>query len=565
MFRRKITSFIFVTLCLAGHISAQSQSRQTAATPAGTATVSGVVMLKGSAVRGVTVALTPMLASGSWDQSAARRTRTDDGGRFQFTGLPAGRYVVGALAPGYVSPSDYSFGPLGKNLNLSDGENVENLELELKRGGVITGKVTDSNGNPATEEYVSLMKLNEQGKPQPYSHPAGVFGFSTDDRGVYRVFGLPAGRYLVSVGFTQRENSIMLTTRRAFYAQTFHPDTTNESKAKVVEVSEGFEATGIDIATEGVKKTYDIFGRVFDAESGQGVAGLQLGFGVVSQGSNNIGPWGAGGQRTNSQGEFHMPGILPGKYAVFAQTEYDSEFHSEPVMIEIADGDVTGVEIKLRRGASINGVAVIEGVNDPAVTSKLSQLQLGFTIASDSLTAPRGGNVKINPDGKFRVNGMKPGKVTVSTYGPAARGFSILRIERDGGSLGNVIEIAPGDRTINARLVLGYGAAAIRGQVKFAGGSPPPDITFTVYAQKLDDGRRIGSGGGLDARGQFLIEGMMPGEYELRLRVNSRTFGGEVPPLIRARAESFSQRISVGAGETQAVIAFDLSQKEGNQ
>ncbi len=220
MFRVKIKTFVFLTLCLSSHIWAQMQSRQTGAPTVGTSAVSGLVKLKGSAVRGVTVALTPMLA-GSWDQNSTRRTTTDDGGRFNFNGLPAGRYVVGALAPGFVSPSDYSYGPLGKNLTLSDGESVENLELELKRGGVITGKVTDSNGNPATEENVSLMRLNEQGKPQQYNHPAGFFGFSTDDRGIYRIFGLPGGRYLVSVGFAQRENSITLTTRRAFFNRHF--------------------------------------------------------------------------------------------------------------------------------------------------------------------------------------------------------------------------------------------------------------------------------------------------------------------------------------------------------
>ncbi len=332
----------------------------------------------------------------------------------------------------------------------------------------------------------------------------------------------------------------------------------------MVEVSEGFEATGIDIATEGIRKTYDIFGRAFDAESGQGIVGLLVGFGAVSKSSNNVGAWGNFGHRTNSQGEFHLPGILPGKYAVFVETDNDSEFHCEPAMIEIGNSDVTGVEVKLRRGALINGLAVVEGMNDPSVTAKLSQLQLGFTTASDSVTAPRSGGVKIKPDGSFRINGVKPGKVTIRTYGQA-RGFSILRIERDGVSQDTGIDVAANDRIVNVRLVLGYGTSAVRGQVKIAGGQLPPDIAISVYLQRLDDSRRVGTGGAVDTRGQFLIEGVIPGEYELRLNVTSRSFSEDILATIRAKAESFRQRISAGAGETQAVIALDLGQKEGNQ
>jgi hypothetical protein len=452
---------------------------------------------------------------------------------------------------------------MGKNLTVSDGENVDNLGFELKRGGVITGRVTDSNGNPIAEESVSLMKLDAQGKPQGYTAPGGFYGFVTDDRGVYRIFGLPEGSYLVSVGFAQRENSVTMTMMRTFYARIFHPGVTDQSRAKVVEVSEGSETSGIDIVTEGVRKTYDVFGRVFDVESGQGVAGLEVGYGPVSKTTNNIGPWATGGQRTDSQGAFHIPSVLPGKYAVFARTDYESEFDCEPVMIEIADGDVNGVEIKLLRGATINGLAVVEGVNDPAVTAMLTQLQIRFNVKSAALNPPRGGNVKINPDGGFRVNGMKPGRVFVSIFGPAARGFTLLRVERDGASQGPVFDIAAGERSVNVRLVFGYGKSMVRGQIK--GAEQLPTVGFMVFLQKPDGGGGIGRGGAVDARGQFLIEDVIPGEYELKLVATSRTAGAEVPPVIRAKAENFRQRISVGAGETPAIIVFDLGQREGSQ
>jgi hypothetical protein len=169
--------------------------------------------------------------------------------------------------------------------------------------------------------------------------------------------------------------------------------------------------------------------------------------------------------------------------------------------------------------------------------------------------------VKINPDGSFRVNGMRPGKVSVSVTGPASRGFSLLRVERDGTSQGNEFEIAAGERTVNVRLVIGYGTSTIRGQMKVVGGPLPPGVMPCASLKKLDDGRTAGRGGCVDARGQFLIENVIPGEYELRLYINSE----DIPPLIRAKVESFRQRVIAGAGETQATVVFDLGQREGNQ
>src|SRR5262245_30597702 len=365
MDRLKFIAFV-IGLVIPFQAAAQSKSKKT---PAATATITGIVVLKGSGVRNVTVALTQINSNGSWNQNSTQQTKTDGGGRFQFTGLPAGQYLAGALVPGYVSPSDTSFGPIGKRINLSEGENAENIELELIRGGVITGRVADSGGNPIAEEVVSLLKMDERGKPQPYYHPVGSFGFSTDDRGIYRIFGLPAGRYLVGAGFDLREGSITMTTRRAFYPRTYHPDKADESQATVVEITEGLEVTGVDILIERIRKTYDILGRVLDAGTGQGVSGLEVGYGTLSK-NNSVGRMGGGSRPSNEQGEFILHNLLPGKYGIFARLESDSDYYSETSMIEIAEEGISGVDVKLRRGASIKGIAVLEGVSDPVVRAK---------------------------------------------------------------------------------------------------------------------------------------------------------------------------------------------------
>src|SRR5262245_31362019 len=141
---------------------------QTGAAKPGKATITGRVTLNGEPAPNVVVALQSPPGPAA---SPGIRVRTDGAGQFRFTGVTAGRYVLGALAPGFISPSDQSYGPQGTLIAVSEGENMDGLSIELKRGGAIAGRVTDSRRRPIAEEYVVLMKLDEQGRPRPLYDP----------------------------------------------------------------------------------------------------------------------------------------------------------------------------------------------------------------------------------------------------------------------------------------------------------------------------------------------------------------------------------------------------------
>src|SRR5215510_9781764 len=258
---------------------------QTGAVKPGTATVSGRVTLNSEPVANVVVALqNPPGPS----PSPGIRVRTDGAGQFRFTGVTAGRYVLGALAPGFISPSDQSYGPQGALITISEGENMEGVSIELKRGGAIAGRVTDSRRRPIVEEGVVLMRLDEGGRPQFLNSPMNTFLNVTDDRGYYRIFGLPAGRYLVSVGRGPQGFS-STAGRRIIYPQTFHPDATEESKAEVIELSEGGEAAGVDIAVAETKRAYLVSGRIVDAETGKPVTEMSLSYVIVMENGRSSG------------------------------------------------------------------------------------------------------------------------------------------------------------------------------------------------------------------------------------------------------------------------------------
>jgi protocatechuate 3,4-dioxygenase beta subunit len=543
---------------------------QAAESKAGTATVSGRVTLKSEPARGVMV----ILQAQNQGPSNSPRARTDESGRFHFTGLPAGRYSVSALAPGYASPDDSNFpGMRGKTLNLTDGEKVENVDIEIKRGGVIAGRVTDSQGRPVIEERVNLSKLDANNQPRGAFYYTQNFDmYQTDDRGLYRIYGLPEGRYLVSFGYAESPGSAVVTLRREFYPRVFYPNATNESEAKVIEVSEGSEATNIDITVPDPKQTHDVYGRVVDAGSGQPVAGVEVVLGGVTKDGKYAGGYSGSGARSGPNGEFRLFGVLPGKCAILARPDEPSGggFISDPVIVDVGEDTVTGVEVRVRQGASISGVVVIEGTNEPKIQSKLSQVSLSAFVRSTGQgppAPPTMGFARVNADGSFRISGLQSGKVAISMTGsPDTRGLAIARIERNGAPASEGIEVEAGEQVTGVRVVLVYGTLAIRGEFRIVGGAAPAGYRFYATARRVDQPAQNQSGAEIDARGQFVIENLPPGEYEIGVTPFFYPDGQPLSQEIRRLISSVKERVVLSGGNQQSVmLVVDLSRKEGDR
>src|SRR5262245_35949878 len=570
-------SILFLTFAFHS-IQAQGQPQRTE-TSAGTATVSGRVTLKGEPARGVTVLLLEQRANAN----NSPRDKTDESGRFRFTGLAAGRYSISALAPGYSSPGASAMDRGGQALKVAEGEKIENISLELRRGGVIAGTVTDSQGRPVVEEMVKLSKLSKDGKPQGSGFYTMNFEmYRTDDRGAYRIFGAPEGRYLVSVGLDQRERAIGVTSYRVFYPRAYYPGVDSETEAKVVEVSEGSEATDVDIKLPEPKQTCEISGQVVDADTGQPVAGVEVVIGSLNPDGTPSGGWTGNGEKSGANGEFRLTGVFPGRFGLFvspgnnfaptargARNEAGADgFLSEPVILNVED-DVAGIQIKVRQGASISGVAVIEGTNDPKILSKLSQVNIYTSVMvgnRNSFTMASGGVGRINSDGGFRVRGLQAGKVMFSAGESLnTRGLVLTRIEHNGTTMRDGIEIEAGQHLTGVRLVLAYGTLKLRGELKIVGGAAPDGLRFRVVARRVDQTPQ-GQNADVDALGQFLFENLLPGEYDVGAFPSSNPTSGQLDPQIMRLIFSLKERVVVTGDNTQPVVlVLDLSRKEGNR
>src|SRR5258705_79479 len=314
-----------------------------------------------------------------------------------------------------------------------------------KPTGSISGRVTDAENKPVVEERVSLQLVDENGAPSRFGSAVSSNDqmYQTDDRGVYRIYGLAGGRYKVGVGYDASDGVIHGGRRR----RTFYPDVNDQSKGAIVELKEGGEANNIDIKVGSATQAYAVSGHVIDAETGLPIARAGVRFMVVRR---DQGPPTPGfGLQADDQGEFSFDGLASGHYSDLATSEYyEGNFYGDPVNFEVVDHNVSGLELKAILGLSVSGVVVADGVTTKDLLAMLPGLRISARAAPGANSqVPPGGSSIVAPDGSFQVNGLRPGRVSIDAYAsaPTYTRPSIARIEHDGIGVNQGFDIQQSD------------------------------------------------------------------------------------------------------------------------
>ena len=121
-------------------------------------------------------------------------TTTDPDGIFESSNLDRRAYFINASAPGYTTR------PRDPDSTQSTYYRVGDLvTIVLLKGGVITGSVTTSGAEPVVGVRVRAQMIRD-GNGQSSRYGAAIIDRLTDDRGVYRIYGLPTGTYIVMAG-----------------------------------------------------------------------------------------------------------------------------------------------------------------------------------------------------------------------------------------------------------------------------------------------------------------------------------------------------------------------------
>ncbi|HSE17133.1 MAG TPA: carboxypeptidase-like regulatory domain-containing protein [Pyrinomonadaceae bacterium] len=522
---RYLPPVLLTILSLSTLLWAQTPVRQSAKAPR--ASVSGRVTIKEKGAAGVVVALrkSDYLNPSEPFQSA----KTDQDGYYRIANVAPGSYEISPSAPSYV-PADTNQ-PNRKSVLITEDENVENINFSLVRGGVITGRVTDADGRPVIQQGVFFYRAEAfERQQQTPSQPVFVTtSAQTDDRGIYRAFGLAAGRYKVASGLSDDIYNASFVGARSSYKHVFHPDVSDQAKATVIEVVEGTEAANVDITLGRAMQTFSVAGRVVDGEKGSPIPNIRLGLRrTVGRRLDFAGT----STTTNSQGDFVVEGLIPGKYGFFLFQNQSGPMRLESVTFDIIDQDLTGLTVKFVQGGSVSGVVVLETENK-TVQAKLSTLQLQAYV-SNADGSPPGSSTssRIAPDGSFLLSGLPAGRVNMmigSNTPFPLMGFNIARIERDGVATPQGMEIKDGEQLTGVRVVVVYGSATLRGVVNIENGTLPEGGRIFIRLVKLGENASNMRPPQVDARGRFLAEGIQPGTYEVQASVAlPRTLGRTV-------------------------------------
>lgn len=492
------------------------------------------------------------------DGSISRNThkaRTDGEGRYQITNLPPGRFVVTAASKAFVMATANPQNNEPKMVTLDAGESRENVDFALVRGGVITGQVTDAEGRPVIAHHVRLSHIVVTPDGQSHLQNRGGLLNSqiTDDRGVYRIYGIPAGNYAISV---EGENRYF----RDSYPQIFYPGTPDEKQAKAIPVKAGEEVTGINFRLGVKRKTYEAIGRVIESDSGKPVPNIRVSCHKIHEEGSEDNEGGYGDGQVDQQGNFRLTGLNRGKYScrVHAGWMEATDFYTEPTTFQVRDEDVSGIEIKALRGGTVSGVSIIEGSNDAATKAKLSRIMIYASAVPEERqedhTQPSSHHqTTLRPDGTFLLTGVAPGKVTLHVNSLGDRSISLIRIEQGGAPIEESFKLAKGEKITDVRLIFAVGTGAIRGQVQPTSRPQTVGETYRIQARLQGNKTGVWFNNLVDDKGRFELTSLPAGEYELQLNGVVQLPDGSRRMMVLAK-----QKISVPVGSTVTVaIPYD--------
>jgi protocatechuate 3,4-dioxygenase beta subunit len=550
--------------------SALPASQEPAATQdqVSTASVSGRVTVGDKAAPGVSVQLRrdPTDVKDLFEamsQASSARATTNPDGTYQIADLPPGKYTVVVGKAAFVLAE--TFARPEREIVLTPGETVKGVDFSLVRGGVITGRVTQSDGRALVGGFVNVRRVLERSPTNVEAGAAvGTFGgfpdsgrIFTDDRGIYRAFGLAPGQYKVGVTKVSGSGLAALNDMVRPGTQTFYPGVTDDAHATPVDVKSGSETTGVDIRLGQPDRTFSASGRVIDSTTGRPVPGIMV---IAAPDAGPVTGLGGMSQPSNSRGEFKLDKLTPGHYRAtpFSGFETAPERYAEPAEFEIKTDDVTGLVLKLKPGGSISGIVTVDENSDSVRPPSIMLMASGAGEGSRTAAVDYA-RATVAADGSFKLSGLAPGRIRIIGMDmQSLRTISIARIERDGLPQPEGIEIGAGEHVAGIRVVVMSAGGTLRGQVRIEG-KLPDDADLVVTLSREDGGNSEPRTADVEeGRPEFEFDDLAPGRYTVTLSAMISSDDQPAKQLVPPISES----VTITANGTSSVtLVLKLSDR----
>jgi hypothetical protein len=525
---------------------------------------------------------------------AAKPTRVDAEGKFVFEDLPSAAYVVVATAPGYIDQSMALGDPSQWPRHLIGAQ----LKITMIKGGVITGTVTNAKGEPIVGVPVNASPANELS-----SSMANLMGLQnvgeTDDRGIYRIYGLMPGQYTVAAGgggpfgqFTAGGFDLDVPT--------YYPSATRDTAIPVA-VRGGDETSGIDIkywGTEGHSISGVVTGAVGESAAASAVTIFLSHAGTASILSL------AFASAVDQRRVFSFNGLADGEYDLFASFQSQSVSNNNPLVgikrITVRGNDVTEIELKLGPLAAIAGTITLDPIKPEDKCDQRSSQLIEMVIGaprddpkksgSQAMTSFLGGfGSTLNAKGEFTVRNLEAGKYRLGITLPteawyvrainppvAARGPQLAATPpRPGDAWQGVITLKSGERVSPVSIMVGQDAAGLRGRVTVTPDTAIP-AGLRVHLipeerERVDNVLRY-SETPVSSDGSFAFTNLAPGRYFVVARIEPPGENQSTPPRpsawesaarIKLRREAEAANEVVELKPCQRLVDYTLALKTG--
>ena len=468
-----------------------------------------------------------------------RTATTDSQGAFEFTGLPAGTYRVSASANQFYAaylgmtygakrPNGPGIQDFGQSIELANGQVFDKAIIGLPRGGVITGRVTDENGDALARVQVFTL-LYPPGSLRGQRTGAGA---QTDDLGQFRLFGLIPGDYVIVAearGPTYVQPNAPQETEedKIGFVTTYYPGTADEGAAQRVRARTGGETAGIEMRMAS-GRLFRISGAVIDS---QGRPSIRTNGSLMRRQLNAMNNFGFS---TDEQGRFQMRNIPPGNYRLVVRAANmpigdgsrpvndSSEMANVPLSV---NADLENIAVMTSPGVTITGQVVFE--QGPP----LSIPQPMRVIAQNADPEVNMGMINpqpavVTPDLTFTMKGMM-GEFLLRA---GAQGHYLKAVMMGAEDITDTPrEFKNGDKVT---LVLTPRASTLEGTVTDALGKPTTDASVIFFSEDKASWRLNSSKmrrSAVDPTGHYRLAGLMPGRYFIaavpRDRMNGLTPG----------------------------------------
>ncbi len=402
----------------------------------------------------------------SYDQTGVERgTLTDARGEFRMADVPAGAYFAVLDVPGVVSPVAYMplesarGGPLAYDAVreqfgevVVEGKGEVEVTVRARRGGAITGRVTYADGEPAVNVDVHVMRRERRGLSKVLTgiNIGALASLRTDDRGVYRIAGLPEGEYVVAASERAahvddtgvREDEMLARGAVESFMSpqlltTFYPSATIAKEAATVKVDAGEEREGVDI-TVAERALRTVAGVVRGRHDKQPLAGARVA--ILARGESERTPGfppfaeaARNSAATDAEGRWTLREIPDGDYTLVVtppdKTERpvpmgDPAFAAAaavrpktlaPLRHDLSvSSDVDGLVVELGEGGRVSGDVVVEGLKELPERAYAYVYVRATPVGERGEARPgvggAGASAGLPAGGPFVVEGLRPGR-----------------------------------------------------------------------------------------------------------------------------------------------------------